>query len=59
MKQVQVTTRATRRRDRDGELRQAHQVAFSKMAAGTGRHQEIALAIEELIDACEAYIDAE
>ncbi len=45
-------------RDRDSELRDAHKRAFDKMESArwsTAAREEITKAIDELIDACEAY----
>jgi hypothetical protein len=55
------TMQVTRsRRDRDAELRGAHQRAFTKIhgAKGSADYRDsVARAVEELVDACEAYID--
>jgi hypothetical protein len=52
------TRRTVRSNERDSDLRAAHQAAFHKMLEA--RHQPsfdltVHKAIEELIDACEAY----
>lgn len=47
-------------RDRDAELREAHKRAFDKIESArwnAAARDEITRAIDELIDACEAYTD--
>jgi hypothetical protein len=59
LRAAQVTTKA--RPSRDEELRSAHRRAFTKISeagAAADRGRAISLAVEELIDACEAYTQA-
>jgi hypothetical protein len=52
----QVTRRVV---DRDDELRSAQRVAFERMQASNGSEEsrhDFSKAVEELIDACEAYL---
>ncbi len=54
------TTISRPRRDRDSALRAAHQEAFAKIArarTSADHRAEVALAVDELIDACEAYTE--
>lgn len=47
-------------RDRDSQLRDAHRKAFERMEAArwsSEARREITRAVDELIDACEAYTD--
>ena len=49
------------RPNRDDELRDAHQRAFTKMheaSARADRRRVVSEAVQELIDACEAYTEA-
>lgn len=58
MKQTQVQVKP-RRRTKDDELRAAHERAFEKISksiTNPNRSRDIALAVEELIDACETFV---
>ena len=60
LKQVQLHKKVSRRdTDREIELRLAHQTAFAKIIQAqlvTDREHAVALAVAELVDACEAYV---
>ena len=46
---------------RDAVLRLAHQRAFNKISsahAAADRHEVVAQAVEELIDACQSYVES-
>ena len=48
-------------RHRDAALRQAHQRAFHKMSSAqptADRREVVARAMEELIDACQEYVES-
>jgi hypothetical protein len=59
MGKLAMATATEARRDRDYDLRAAHQAAFSKILKArehAGYRDEVRRAVEELIDACETYI---
>ena len=59
LKQVQLHKKISRRdSDREIQLRLAHQTVFAKIIQAqltADRDYEVALAVAELVDACEAY----
>ncbi len=55
-----VDVRTGLHQHRDGSLRLAHRRAFDKIASARGMRNQrevVARAVEELVDACEAYVD--
>ena len=59
MLQQMMQTKAASSRQRDNDLRQAHQEAFEKIRRAKespGSRDTVSAAVQELIDACESYI---
>ncbi|HVF54022.1 MAG TPA: hypothetical protein VNC78_10540 [Actinomycetota bacterium] len=63
MRQTQVLATTSKRSNRDEQLRRAHQEVWKKLdenfALGVSRRASMTAAIEELIDACEDFINAD
>ena len=58
MGKLAIASATKTRRDRDSDLRAAHQTAFNRIREARDHasyRDEVRKAVEELIDACEAY----